>query len=385
MKINIPFNKPTQTGDELTYLQEALSNGKFSGDGSFNKKCEYLLKNYSGSPFVSLTPSCSASLEMAMFVCSIKPGDEVILPSYTFSSTANAILIAGGTPVFIDCKPEDMNINENLIEKAITKKTKAILPMHYAGAPAEMDRIIEIASQHKLYVISDAAQAILSKYKKRNVEKLGTISALSFHETKNISCGEGGAIFINDDSLHERAEIIREKGTNRKQFQDGLVDKYTWHEIGSSYLMNEFTAAILNSQLSRVHEIIQQRLKSWDFYHDQLASLENAGLIQRPQYPNHIQHNGHLYFIILPTTSVRKSVQAHLLEKGIQATTHYIPLHSAPAGKKYGRVGSSMKITEDYSERLLRLPMYFDLTQENQMFVIDNLSSALDGIQISKT
>jgi dTDP-4-amino-4,6-dideoxygalactose transaminase len=380
MQNSIPFHKNTKTGDEIGLLQEALSNDKHCADGMFNQKCEYLLKSYSNSPLVHLTPSCTASLEMAMFVCGIKPGDEIILPSYTFSSTANAILIAGGVPVFIDCKPGDMNIDENLIEAAITKNTKAILPMHYAGAPCEMDKIMEIAKAHNLYVISDAAQAILSKYKKKPVESIGHISTLSFHETKNISCGEGGAIFINDETLHRRAEIIREKGTNRKEFVDGLVDKYTWHEIGSSYLMNEFTAAVLASQLNKRNEIIQKRVEAWDFYHECFAPAEAEGLIQRAKYADHIQHNGHIYFLILPTANARTVMRQKLRDKGIHTTSHYVPLHSAPAGKKYGKTASTMKITDDYADRLLRLPMYFELTRQDQQNVVDNVLSLLKTI-----
>lgn len=377
MQNNIPFHKTTMTGDEMAYLQEVMTSDKLCGDGVYNKKCEYLLQSYSQSPLVHLTPSCTDALEMAMFVCSLKHGDEVIVPSYTFSSTANAILIAGATPVFIDCKPEDMNVDEKLIEGAITPKTKAILPIHYAGAPCEMDTIMDIAKKHNLHVIVDAAQAILSKYKKKNVEKIGSVTALSFHETKNISCGEGGAIFINDESLHQRAEIIREKGTNRKQFMDGLVDKYTWHEIGSSYLMNEFTAAVLACQLNKRNEIIQKRVECWEFYHEQLKELESQDLLRRPKYQDHVQHNGHIYFIILPSVEIRRNLQAKLRTKGIHTTTHYVPLHSAPAGLKYGRVGSNMKITDSYADRLLRLPMFYELKTAQQETVVQSIQEIL--------
>lgn len=377
MQNSIPFHKTTKTGDEISLLQEALSQDKLCGDGMLNQKCEYLLKSYSGSPLVRLTPSCSSALEMAMFVCGIKSGDEVILPSYTFSSTANAILIAGAVPVFIDCKPGDMNMDENLIEAAITPKTKAILPMHYAGVPCEMDAIVEIAKKHNLFIISDAAQAISSKYKKKPVEGIGHISTLSFHETKNISCGEGGAIFINDESLHQRAEIIREKGTNRKQFLDGMVDKYTWHEIGSSYLVNEFTAAVLASQLNKRNEIIQKRLENWDYYHEAFAPGEAEGLFKRPQHAANVQHNGHIYYLMLPTVEIRNQLKQKLRDKGIQTTSHYVPLHSAPAGIKYGRIGSTMKVTEEYADRLLRLPMYFELTKSQQDDVIQQTLYAL--------
>ncbi len=373
MQHSIPFHKPTKTNGELEHLQEVLGSEKLCGDGVYNKKCEYLLKSYSGSPLVYLTPSCSAALEMSMLVCGIKAGDEVILPSYTFSSTANAVLLAGAIPVFIDCKPEDMNMDEKLIEQALTSKTRAILPMHYAGAACEMDTIIEIAKSKNLFVISDAAQSILSKYKRKNVESLGTISTLSFHETKNISCGEGGAIFINDDTFGTRAEIIREKGTNRKQFKDGLVDKYTWHEIGSSFLISEFTAAVLASQLNERNEIIQRRIELWNFYHDNLLELENAGVLVRPKYADHIQHNGHIYFVTLPSVEARQILQQKLKEKGIQTTTHYVPLHSSPAGKEFCRVGSSMKITDDYADRILRLPMFDSLKRSDQEEIIENI------------
>lgn len=373
----IDFNIPTKTGDELNYVQEVLTNEKYSGDGFFNKKCEYQLTNYSRAKYAKLTPSCTASLEMAMLVCNIKHGDEVIMPSYTFSSTANAVLLVGGIPVFIDCKTNDMNIDENLIEAAITPKTKMIMPMHYAGAPCEMDKMIEIAERHNLFVVSDAAQAIGSRYKQKHIETIGDISTLSFHETKNISCGEGGAIIINDEKLFDRADIIREKGTNRKQFFDGLVDKYTWYEVGSSYLVNEFTAAVLSSQLNKLNEIIQSRIESWNFYHEQLAELENKEWLTRPKYSSHIQNNGHIYFVILPPGKSRKAIQDKLAEKGVYAIFHYIPLHSAPAGKKYCRIGSTMNVTDDYSERLLRLPIYDGIKKTDQIYIIEQISEVL--------
>ena len=378
--VAINFNIPTNSGDELLYLREVFANQKYSGDGFFNKKCEYQLTNYTKSPYARLTPSCSAALEMSMFVCSIKHGDEVIMPSYTFSSTANAVLIAGGVPVFIDCKPDDLNIDENLIEAAITPKTKAIMPMHYAGAPCEMDQILAIAKSKQLYVVSDAAQAIGSKYKKQNIESLGHISTLSFHETKNLSCGEGGAILINDKDFFDVADIIREKGTNRKQFFDGIVDKYTWHRIGSSYLMNEFSAAVLSSQLNKAREIVQDRTNAWNIYHDLLEDIEKKELLRRSRYPNHIQQNGHIYFIILRTVAERLKVQQKLADQGIHVFPHYVPLHSSPAGNKYCRTASKMTVTDDYSQRLLRLPMYYGLKQKDQETVVEKLANTLKNL-----
>jgi dTDP-4-amino-4,6-dideoxygalactose transaminase len=355
---NIPFNKPFMTGRELWYIAQAHTNGHLSGDGSFTKKCHGWLEAKTGTHKAMLTHSCTAALEMGALLTDIQPGDEIIMPSYTFVSTANAFVLRAGVPVFVDVRPDTFNIDETLIEAAITKRTKAIVPVHYAGVACEMDAIMAIAKRHNLIVIEDAAQGIMSTYKGRPLGSIGHLGAYSFHETKNIVAGEGGALLVNDERFAERAEIIREKGTNRSQFFRGQVDKYTWVDIGSSYLPGEVVAAFLYAQMEEAEAIIKERLAIWKQYHEALAALEASGVLRRPIIPEGCQHNAHMYYILLASLEKRTKLIASLKEQGMNAVFHYVPLHSSPAGRRYGRVSGTMVNTESVSDRLLRLPLW---------------------------
>lgn len=359
----IPFNKPFIIGRELSLIADAVVQGHLSGDGAYTKKCNLWFENKLGCGKALLTHSCTAALEMAAILCDLQPGDEVILPSYTFVSTANAFVLRGAVPVFVDIRPDTLNIDENLIEAAITAKTKAIVPVHYAGVPCEMDRIMAIAKQHDLLVVEDAAQALLSNYKGKSLGSIGHFGCLSFHETKNIISGEGGALLINDPRFVERAEIIREKGTNRSQFFRGAVDKYTWVDIGSSYLPSELVSAFLYAQLERADEIIAQRRSICTSYAARLTPLQQAGHLRLPNFDD--DSNGHMYYILLDSLDTRTTLIAFLKAQGINPVFHYVPLHSAPAGRKYGRVAGSMQQTDTLSERLLRLPLYYEMTQND--------------------
>jgi dTDP-4-amino-4,6-dideoxygalactose transaminase len=355
---NIPFNKPFMTGRELWYIAQAHTNGHLSGDGSFTKKCHGWLEAKTGTHKAMLTHSCTAALEMGALLTDIQPGDEVIMPSYTFVSTANAFVLRAGVPVFVDIRPDTLNIDETLIEAAITSRTKAIVPVHYAGVACEMDAIMDIAKRHNLIVIEDAAQGIMSTYKGRPLGSIGHLGAYSFHETKNIVAGEGGALLVNDERFAERAEIIREKGTNRSQFFRSQVDKYTWVDIGSSYLPGEVVAAFLYAQMEEAEAIIKERLAIWKQYHEALAALEASGVLRRPIIPEGCQHNAHMYYILLASLEKRTKLIASLKEQGMNAVFHYVPLHSSPAGRRYGRVSGTMVNTESVSDRLLRLPLW---------------------------
>lgn len=380
--MNIPYNRPFSIGKELEYIKKALENKKLSGDGPFNKKCAELLHNYFGESNtggVYITPSCTAASEMASIIIDLKPGDEVIMPSFTFTSTANAVAVYGGVPVFIDSREDTLNINENLIEQAITPKTKAIAPVHYAGVGCEMDKILEIAKKHNLYVIEDNAQGLFSYYKGGPLGSFGDMSAVSFHETKNIICGEGGALAINSANIKERAEIIREKGTDRSKFFRGEVDKYSWIEKGSSYLLSELAAAYLYAQLEEGKKIIDNRLASWNYYYNNLKELEQEGKLRLPIIPSECQHNGHIFYILLEDLKTRESLREYLKSNGILAVSHYVPLHSSKAGKNLGRTGSDMSITNEYSERLLRLPMYYGLTEEELKYTINYIYKYFRG------
>lgn len=359
--MKIPFNRPYMSGLELEYITEAYNNHHLSGDGNFTKRCHLWLEKSIGVKKALLTHSCTAALEMAAILADIQPGDEVIMPSYTFVSTANAFVLRGGVPVFVDIRPDTLNIDENLIEGAISKKTKAIVPVHYAGVSCEMDTINQIAKNHNLVVIEDAAQGINSTYKSRRLGSLGDLSALSFHETKNLISGEGGALLINNDRFIERAEIIREKGTNRNKFFRGEVDKYTWVDIGSSYLPSEILAAFLWGQIEKADDINTGRLDVWNDYNQKLKLLEDLELIRRPVIPQECEHNAHMYYIILRDLETRTKLMAYLSSCGIKSVFHYVPLHSSPAGKKFTKVNGNMLITDDLSERLLRLPMWKNL------------------------
>ena len=372
----IPFNAPPVVGTEIEYMQSAMASGKLCGDGGFTRRCQQWMEQTFGSKKVLLTPSCTASLEMAALLINIQPGDEVIMPSYTFVSTANAFVLRGATIVFVDVRPDTMNIDETLIEAAITERTRAIVPVHYAGVACEMDTIMALAAKYKLHVIEDAAQGVMSTYKGRALGTIGHIGCFSFHETKNYTAGgEGGATLINDAALVERAEIIREKGTNRSQFFRGQVDKYTWHDIGSSYLMADLQAAYLWAQLEAAQRINDQRLRLWQRYYDALQPVAARGRITLPSIPAHCQHNAHMFYIKLRDNDDRQQLIDWLKEAEILAVFHYIPLHSAPAGTHFGRLHHHDRFTTAESERLLRLPLFYNLSDNNQNTVISSLLS----------
>ena len=372
----IPFNKPFTTKKDLDYINDALGSTGLSGNGPYTKKCHTWLEENSSTYQALLTHSCTAALEMSALLLDIQSGDEVILPSYTFVSTANAFVLRGAVPVFIDIRPDTLNMNENLIEQAITKKTKAIVPVHYAGVSCEMDTILAIAKQYNIAVIEDAAQGVRTFYKNKALGAIGDMGCYSFHGTKNIISGEGGTLLVNNKIYAKNAEIIREKGTNRAQFFKGQVDKYTWKSIGSSYLPSEITAAFLLSQLEQSKEITQKRLDIWNTYHNALGELEEKGFIKRPSIPNECQHNAHMYYIILNEKINRDNFIAKLKERDIQCTYHYVPLHSSPAGLKYGRVSGAMQYTDDLSKRIVRLPLWVDLINEEILYVIESLKNA---------
>lgn len=360
----IPFNKPFMTGRELWYIAQAHTHGHLSGDGNFTKKCHGWFEQQTGAKRALLTHSCTAALEMAALLAEVQEGDEVIMPSYTFVSTANAFVMRGAVPVFVDIRPDTLNIDETKIEAAITPRTRVILPVHYAGVACEMDTIMDIARRHGLIVIEDAAQGIMSTYKGRPLGSIGHMGAYSFHETKNIIAGEGGALLVNDEKYAERAEIIREKGTNRSQFFRGQVDKYTWVDIGSSYLPGEVIAAFLWAQIEEADMITQRRLALWNHYHGELAPLEAAGKLRRPVVPDGCAHNAHMYYILLDSLAHRTQVIDQLKRQGVHSVFHYVPLHSAPAGRKHSRAHGALAQTDALSERLLRLPLWVGLEPE---------------------
>lgn len=365
----IPFNKPPFVGSELKYVQQAVESGRICGDGQFNLKCHDWLQRQTGSSKVLLTTSCTHALEMSAFLCGIQPGDEVIMPSFTFVSTADAFVARGAKCVFVDIRPDTMNMDETLVEAAITDKTKAIVPVHYAGVACEMDVINEIAQRNNLFVVEDAAQGMMSTYKGRALGALGDFGCYSFHETKNYSMGEGGALLIKDAKFADRAEIIREKGTNRCQFHRGEVDKYTWVELGSSYLPSELNAAYLFAELEKAQEIYDNRMASWNAYRERLSDLEKAGLLELPFVPDHCKHNAHMFYIRMPDLEGRTKMISHLVKNGILAVFHYVPLHGAPAGKRFGRFSGTDKFTTRESNRLVRLPMFYGLPLNDVEFV----------------
>jgi dTDP-4-amino-4,6-dideoxygalactose transaminase len=360
----IPFNKPYMTGRELWYIAQAHTNSHLSGDGNFTRKCNMWLEALTGAHKALLTHSCTAALEMGALLSNIQRGDEVIMPSYTFVSTANAFVLRGGVPVFVDIRPDTLNIDETLIEPAITPLTKAIVPVHYAGVACEMDVIIDIAKRHNLIVLEDAAQGVMSTYKNKPLGSIGHLGAYSFHETKNIIAGEGGALLVNDERFAERAEIIREKGTNRSQFFRGQVDKYTWVDVGSSYLTGEVIAAFLWAQMEEADAITEKRLAIWNHYHEALQPLEAAGVLRRPIIPEDCKHNAHMYYILLESLEKRTKMIHHLRERAVNTVFHYVPLHSSPAGSLYCRVYGTMLNTESISDRLLRLPLWVGMSRE---------------------
>ena len=371
----IDFNVPPYVGTEMKYVEEAVAvNHKICGDGPFTHRCSEWLEKRTKATKVLLTTSCTHATEMAALLADIKEGDEVIMPSYTFVSTADAFVLRGAVPVFVDIRPDTMNIDEKKIEAAVTEKTKAIVPVHYAGVSCEMDRILEIADRHHLMVIEDAAQGILSTYKEKALGTLGDYGCFSFHETKNYSMGEGGALLIRDGRNVERAEIIREKGTNRAKFFRGQIDKYTWVDAGSSYLPGDMNAAYLMAQLDRADEIFEDRMKSWELYRKLLTPLSEAGKIELPVVPEGCTHNAHMFYIKARDLEERTALIEYLKEKDIQAVFHYIPLHSAPAGERFGRFHGEDVSTTRESERLLRLPMFYGLKEEQVRCIADKVT-----------
>jgi len=365
----IPFNKPKLRGKEFEYIEKALKKGHFSGDGKFTFECQKVIKERVNSQEAFLTHSCTAALEIIALLMDLKKGDEVIMPSYTFVSTANAFCLRGATPVFVDIRKDTLNLDENLVEDAITKKTKAIVCVHYAGVACEPDKLRKIADKHGLVFIEDAAQALGSKFKGKPLGSYGDLSAISFHETKNVISGEGGALIVNNPKYTKQAEIIREKGTDRTSFLRGERAMYTWKELGSSFLPSELVSAFLLAQLEDIEEVLKSKLKIWNDYHQNLKELEDNGFCRRPIIPYGNEHNGHFYYILLENEEQRKDMIQHLLGRGINSVFHYIPLHSSPAGLKYGRVHGNLKNTETQSKRLLRLPSWEGLQSIDEICI----------------
>jgi len=377
--MRVPFNKPYMTGKELYYIAEAKFGNMLAGDGPFTKRCHGWLEKETGCAKALLTHSCTAALEMAALLLDIQQGDEIIMPSFTFVSTANAFVLRGGVPVFVDIREDTLNLDERLIEAAITPRTKAIVPVHYAGVACEMDTIMAIARRHGLKVVEDAAQGVMSSYKGRTLGIIGDLGAYSFHETKNVISGEGGALLVNDPELASRAEIIREKGTDRSRFFRGEVDKYTWQEVGSSFLPGELIAAFLWAQLEEAERITSDRLASWARYHELLKSLEEKGVLRRPIIPEGCQHNAHMYHVLLAPWIDRQLVLNEFKRNEISSVFHYVPLHSSPAGQRYGRVHGSLEMTDRQSERLIRLPLWVGITAEQQDRIVNVAGRILDA------
>ena len=375
----INFNEPIYIGTEFGYMKQAVDNKKLCGDGEFTKKCNAWLEQRFDAKKVMLTTSGSTALDMAAILCDLKPGDEVILPSYTFSSTANSFVLAGASLVFVDIRPDTMNIDEKRIETAITDKTKVIVPVHYAGVACEMDTIMDIAKRHNLMVVEDAAQGVMSTYKGKALGTIGDFGCFSFHETKNYSMGEGGAIIINNEEYIERAEILREKGTNRSKFFRGQVDKYTWVDFGDSYLPSELNAAYLWAQLEVADEINENRLKTWNRYHGELKKFANSGRIEVPTIPEDCVHNAHMFYIKLKDLTDRTEYIKWMRENEVGCVFHYVPLHSAPAGHKFGRFNGEDVYTTAESDKIVRLPMYYGIKEEDQGKVIEMTKRYLEG------
>jgi dTDP-4-amino-4,6-dideoxygalactose transaminase len=374
----IPFNRPYTTGREFDYIQQAIDKGHLSGGGSYGRSCTDWLEERTGSHKAFLTGSCTQALEMAAILAGVVEGDEVIMPSFTFVSTANAIALRGGVPVFVDIREDTLNLDEDLVEGAISGRTKAILPVHYAGVGCELESICAVAEEHGLAVIEDAAQALMCSYREKALGTVGEMGCISFHETKNVHCGEGGALLVNDPELAERAEIVQEKGTNRSQFFRGEVDKYTWIDVGSSFLTSEVSAAFLWAQLERAEKITRRRLDIWRRYHAHFEQLERRGLVRRPVIPDDRTHNAHMYYLLLDDRHARDSLIAGLAERGIQAVFHYVPLHTSPAGRRLGRADGPLPVTEWASDRLVRLPLWPGLP-DDEVDRIAETTTALAG------
>ena len=378
----IDFNVPPFVGKEFQYMQEAVNNKKICGDGPFTKKCDAWIESRFGTKKAMLTTSGSSALDMAAFLCGLVPGNEVILPSFTFSSTANSFVLAGAKLVFVDIRPDTMNIDEQKIEDAITSKTKVIVPVHYAGVACEMDTIMDIAKRHNLMVVEDAAQGVMSSYKGKALGTIGDFGCFSFHETKNYSMGEGGAILIKDEAKAEEAEIIREKGTNRAKFFRGQVAKYNWVDFGDSYLQSDLNAAYLWAQLEVADKINEDRLSTWNAYWNALKPFADEGIIELPTVPDQCIHNAHMFYIKFKDLETRQAYIKHMREKGVQCTFHYVPLHSAPAGLKFGRFSGQDIYTTAESDRLVRLPMYYNMDREDRDTVIRNTIDFLNHSEV---
>lgn len=372
----IPFNKPALVGPELDYIRQALEAGHLSGNGGFTRRCHQLLTTLTGSRRAMLTHSCTSALEMAAILAKVGPGDEIIMPSFTFVSTANAFVLRGATPVFVDVRSDCFNLDDRLVEQAITPRTRAIVPVHYAGVACEMTEIQRIATRHDILVIEDAAQALGSSYHGRALGSFGDMAALSFHETKNIISGEGGALLVNDPALESRAEVIWEKGTDRAAFFRGDVDKYTWVDLGSSFLPSEVVAAFLCAQLESAHAVTERRRAMWRRYHDAFAVHESEGKLRRPFVPEHCWHNGHMYYVLVEDLNARTALLASLRRAGVGAVFHYVPLHSAPAGRRYGRHEGPLPVTDSVSDCLVRLPLWPGMEPVQQQ-IIDAVAAAL--------
>jgi dTDP-4-amino-4,6-dideoxygalactose transaminase len=373
----INFNRPYATGQEFAYIEQAIANRHLSGNGPFTERCCRWLEDRTGTAHSLLTGSCTSALELAAILADLKHGDEVVMPSFTFVSTANAVALRGAVPVFVDIRSDTLNLDERLLADAITERTKAILPVHYAGVACEMDDVMRLAAERELLVIEDAAQGVCAAYRDRPLGGIGDLGCLSFHETKNVHCGEGGALLIRDPKWIERAEILQEKGTDRSRFFRGEVDKYTWVELGSSFLTSEINAAYLWAQLEAAGEITQRRLQIWNAYHERFAQLEDEGLARRPVVPPRRAHNGHLYYLLVEDPAAREALIRDLAAAGIQAVFHYIPLHSSPAGKRLGRANGELSVTDRVSERLVRLPLWIGMREAEISRVVAAVEASL--------
>jgi dTDP-4-amino-4,6-dideoxygalactose transaminase len=373
----IPFNRPYVVGQEFSYIQEAIRRGKLSGNGIFAERCARWLEQRTGASRAFMTPSCTAALEMCATLAEIEPGDEIIMPSFTFVSTANAFVGRGGVPVFVDVRPDTLNVSAEAVEEAVTPRTKAIVVVHYAGVACEMDEIMATAHRHGLLVIEDAAHALLSRTDGRPLGGIGQLGTVSFHETKNVHCGEGGALLVNDPEFVQRAEIVQEKGTNRARFFRGEVDKYTWVDTGSSHLTSEVAAAFLWAQLERAEQLTSGRLAIWHAYHQAFERLEKEGLARRPVTPDGIEHNGHMYHLLLSRRELQMPMIDALKADGVHAVFHYVPLHSSPAGRRYGRTHGDLAVTDDVSARIVRLPLWYGLAEDEIERVIGSVFGAL--------
>jgi dTDP-4-amino-4,6-dideoxygalactose transaminase len=370
----LPFNRPYATGREFDYIRDAIARAHLAGDGVYSKRCHAWLEDRIGSAKALLTHSCTAALDMAAILVDVAPGDEVVMPSFTFVSTANAFVLRGAVPVFVDIRPDTLNLDERKLEAAFTNRTRAIVPVHYAGVACEMDHIMALATQYNLCVVEDAAQALGSAYRERPLGQIGRLAATSFHETKNLISGEGGALLINDSALVSRAEIVREKGTNRSQFFRGEIDKYTWVELGSSFLPSELTAAFLWAQMEAAETIVERRMHVWNWYYAAFARLEERELVRRPVVPEDCRHNAHMFYLLTRDLASRTRLLRGLNASGINAVFHYVPLHSSPAGQRLGRAAGSLECTDSISDRLVRLPLWIGMTQSD----VDRVATAVE-------